>query len=119
MGLRRVEKYRKLLVALPSLNKLQLKSVVKNSKNDFIQCLCEVVENILRGNIPLTKTQKRNLNRYKNSLRQIGCKRVSIATKKKILTHNQKGGFIQFIIPPLLAIAGTLAARGIAKKIGI
>lgn len=119
MGLRRVEKYRKVLAAIPSLNRLQLKGIVKNGSNDFISCLCELVDNILRGKIPLTVSQKRKLNRYKLTLRKLGCKSVPLTVKKRIFANSQSGGFLPFLIPPLLGIAGTLAGRAIAKGIGI
>ena len=53
--------------------------------------LCECGKNILKGNVPLTPRQLRALRPYKNHLRDLVCKKVSIKKKKIIL---QKVGFV-------------------------
>jgi hypothetical protein len=51
----------------------------------LVDCLCECVDNILRGNVPLTKPQKEKLARNKAGLRALTKKSVSLKKKKAIL----------------------------------
>jgi hypothetical protein len=51
----------------------------------LVDCLCECVDNILRGNVPLTKPQKEKLARNKAGLRALTKKSVSLKKKKAML----------------------------------
>jgi hypothetical protein len=61
------------------------KHLITNADRSLVDCLCD---NILRGNVPLTKLQKEKLKRNKAGL------------KKAIL---QKGGYLGSLLAPLLS----------------
>lgn len=104
-------------------------AIIKNSDNQTVKALVEIVVNLLKGNIPLTNKQKSNLEKYRNKLRQVyrtcyNCKKQKISNinkgRKLII---QTGGFFPAIIPilaPLIAkaaIGGVIgAASGYATK---
>ena len=64
---------------------------ITKADRSLVDCLCECADNMLRGNVPLTKPQKEKLKRNKAELRVLTKKSVSLKKKKPIL---QKGGFL-------------------------
>ena len=53
------------------------KHLITKADRSLVDCLCECVDNILRGNVPLTKLQKEKLKRNKAGLRALTRKSVS------------------------------------------
>jgi len=106
-----LEKYFHHLHVLKDCNSCQRNLFLKKSSNDFVKCICEVCHNLLKGNIPIDKKQKRNLYRYRNVLRFLASrKNTSVAVKRRKLI--QKGGaFLPLLLPPLLSIADELLPR--------
>ena len=81
-------------------------SLIQNASTDLLTCLAECSINILKGNVPLTKTQKEKLRRQRHKLRLLTSKKVSKTNKKKII---QKGGFLSALLAPIVGgILGTL-----------
>lgn len=70
------------------LKKLPLRSV---------KGICECSLNVLKGNIPITPQQKRQLGKYKSTLRKIANKKGTLSNKKKVII--QQGGFLNILIP--------------------
>lgn len=99
--------------AKPSVRKV----MIKNADNEFIKALCDCSYNILKGNVPLNKSQKIKLSRYKKDLRYLCNNSVSLKDKKRKVI--QKGGFfLPALAGPLLKIFGGLipgAIGGIAN----
>jgi len=81
---------------------------VKNSKTDFIKCLCEACDNLLKGNIPINKKQKKGLHRHRNTIRFLASKKNESLVKKKRKLIQQGGTFLPILLPPLLAVAAEL-----------
>jgi hypothetical protein len=100
---------RRMKQMLPQLRRLKRmssrdqKKFLKTCGKDFICCICEVVKNILNGNVPLKKKQLSSLARRKQSLRKLVLKKTPVGIKKKIL---QKGGFLGALITPILSLLG-------------
>jgi len=67
----------------------------------FIRCIRECVFNTLTGNVPLERREKK-LSKYKTALRRIVAKRGNWKDKRKLLV--QRGGFLPYIIGPILSI---------------
>lgn len=80
-----------------------VKAVLKTASTNLIRTLCECCHNVLKGNVPLSKGQKRRLNRYRNSLRTITRKKLSGKRRKQIL---QQGGFIGALLGPIIKVLG-------------
>ena len=65
--------------------------VLKHCSNDCILKICEIVYNILKGVVPLTTCQKRQLRSKKHILRRI-VQRQPVKQRRALLV-SQKGGF--------------------------
>ncbi len=74
-------------------------TILKKADPKLIIAICEIIYNILEGNLPLDSKQKELLFKEKNFLRKL-VEKNKITYKKRLLV--QKGGFI---LPLLLPIA--------------
>lgn len=92
---RNLPKLQMLYKASPSVRRV----IVCGSSADFIDALCEIALNVLRGNIPLTEKQYSHLKKNRSIIRLIADKKVKHLKKKK--TIKQSGGFLL----PLLGAA--------------
>jgi len=81
------------------------KAILSNCNKELINTISECVLNVLRGNVKLTDCQKRRLHKFRDQLRSVAGRRVSLAAKKRII--NQSGGFL---VPFLSAILPTVAS---------
>lgn len=82
------------------------KNLLKRLPSSGIKAICECILNVLKGNVLLSKQQKKCLSKHKNTLRQIANKRGSLFTKKKLIL--QKGGFLNVLIPAALTAITSL-----------
>jgi hypothetical protein len=99
---------------LHSSNAKQRKQLCKIANKDQILSVCECAFNILKKNIPITKAQEDQLRRHKRFVYKLVDKSVPLIQKKKVL--EQSGGFVQFLLAPVLgAILGEVAGE-IFKK---
>ena len=85
------------------------KHLLKKIPNRCVKAICECTLNVLKGNVPLSKHQKKSLEKYKSTLRKIGSKKGSLFTKKKLIV--QQGGFLNILIPAALTAISTLINR--------
>ena len=74
------------------------KAIIGVADRELITCLCECAQNILNGNVPMTKNHLKHLQRYRLDVRTLGKKRTLKHSKKKIL---QKGGFLPALLEPI------------------
>ena len=74
------------------------KAIIGAADRELMTCLCECAQNILNGNVPLTKSHLKHLQRYRADVRTLTKKRVPKHSKKKIL---QKGGFLSALLAPI------------------
>ena len=102
---RRVQKYavqqQKLRDATPSLHE----QIMHHCGIEFLDCVCECVKNVLKGNVPRSSSQKQNLSRHRKQLRKLSSKKT---LKKKKIEIIQRGGFLGALITPILSILGGL-----------
>ena len=81
-------------------------ALIQDASPELLTCLAECSLNILKGNVPLTRTQKEKLRRQRHKLRLLANKHVSQTNKKKVV---QKGGFLSALLAPIVGgILGTL-----------
>jgi len=105
-----------LLKVLKSGTPDQRKALIKASSNDLILAICEIVDNVLRGTVKLTPTQRKKLQSYKGQLRKLASKNVAPKEKRKVLV-SQKGGFLPLVLAPALGLIGSLVGDVIGKAI--
>lgn len=105
-------KNKNFLQLLTNSNKKLQKSMIKNASKDQIKAICEVVLNLLSGNIKLNQEDLSKLYKKRKSLREL-LKRQSIKKKKYLI---QKGGFIQFLVPALISGLATVLSSVFQQK---
>ena len=101
----RLKKHANELVYLQKARPCIRKHLITKADRSLVECLCECADNILRGNVPLTKPQKEKLARNKAGLRALTKKSVSLKKKKAIL---QKGGFLGSLLAPIASVVAPL-----------
>lgn len=84
---RTFEKVRLLTLATPSAHK----QIIGKANRELIDSVCECCNNILKGRVPLKQKEKVKLSKYKNKLRDLAKKKLSLRKKRHII---QKGGFL-------------------------
>lgn len=93
----RIKRNALLLKALYCASPKKRKDILLRSSLDFIQALCEIALNLLKGNIPSSPSQFKKLKMQKKIIRLLADKKTNLKTNKLAL---QK----QFLLP-LLATA--------------
>ena len=88
--------------------KMTQSSFNKGYVDEKVLKLCEVVYNILKGVIPLTKRQKQDLGSKKRVLRKLVHPKLTVPQRRRILT-NQQGGILP-ILPLLAPLLGAVAS---------
>lgn len=88
-----------LVNAKPALRKAILNVADKN----LVHSICEICDNTLLGNIPLSGVQKSQIQKHKKVLRNLATRRQSWKKKKEILV--QRGGAF---LPILLSILSSV-----------
>ena len=79
----RLKKHANELVYLQKARPCIRKHLITKADRSLVDCLCECADNILRGNVSLTKPQKEKLARNKAGLRALTKKSVSLSNRRK------------------------------------
>lgn len=82
------------------------KHLLRKLPTRSVKAICECALNVLKGNVPLSKNQKKSLGKYKTTLRKIGAKKGSLFTKKRLII--QHGGFLNILLPAALTAITSL-----------
>lgn len=118
-----------LLKVLKTANPKLRRAILESADSNFIKGLVESVDNLLRGNIPITPSQKTQLQKKKKIFYKIQsqcCRKNKIIhTNKAAKLLNQSGGALPLLISALLpiitkaVIGGSIAATSgyVTKKI--
>ena len=85
------------------------KAILKQADGELINCICECVDNILKGNIKISKAQKKKLGRHSTSLVQLRNRKTGLKKKRELLI--QKGGFLPALLAPIISVAGGLLSN--------
>lgn len=107
-----VLKNKNFLQLLTNSNKKIQKSMIKNASKEQIKAICEIVLNLLSGNINLDQKDLVKLHKKRKTLRDL-IKKQSIKKKKYLI---QKGGFIQLLLPALISGLATVISSVIQKS---
>ena len=99
---RRLKNHLPELQVLNKCNSKQRKALLEYANKDLILCLSECCANCLKGNVQLTKSQKKALSRHKKELRFVGNKRNDYKARKSMLV--QRGGFLTSLLGPILSM---------------
>ena len=106
---KRIVKNLELLKALNKCNKPEQKKLLKVIRPEVVNAICDCVQNILKGKIPISSSEKRLLQSKKNVLRQLVDRKNKTVKRKKLLAQHG-AGFLGALIGPAIA-ALTLALQ--------
>ena len=89
-----------------------VRAIIKEADPEVMKAICECAHNVLKGNVPMNKSQFTKLKRYRSHLHTLANKKVSQKRKKKTL---QTGGFLGALlgaaIPALASVIGGLIRK--------
>lgn len=89
--------------ARPSLRK----AILKHADKTLVYSICELCDNTLSGNVPLSSSQKQKLKKHKTILKRLAKRGESWVAKKRALA--QKGGsFLPLLLSVLAPTLGKL-----------
>lgn len=103
--------YHPMLLALASAKPKVRAQLLQCLDAGTIQVLGQIVANILQGNIPLHKNQRRRMRKYKRVMSILRNKYSPIEHKREALI--QQGGFLPLLLPIISSIAGALISKAI------
>jgi hypothetical protein len=92
-------------------------NTIEQANPDEIRALTEIALNIINGNFELTPETVEKLKKHKEHIRNLA--KRTLSHKKKKLFLVQKGGFLPFLITPVLSALGALAGRAIGNQLGL
>ena len=87
------------------------KAILSEADKDLVLALCEIVINVLNGNVKLSDSERSKLIRYKKALRDLANKKNSVKAKRDILV--QRGGFLAALLPPALGLLASIIGKAI------
>jgi hypothetical protein len=95
------------LVARVKNEKLRKKILKAMTCDDHIyRALHELVNNTIKGTIPLTSAQKAKLRRQRKFIQSISCKKASSKQRKEVIV--QSGGYLSVIYPIVASLLSNL-----------
>lgn len=104
------KKYIALLSALRHSDKNSRVALLRLADQKLIKYICECALNVLKGVVSLKTCEKKKLKKYKKVLRKLVAKsgrKNSWKSKKRILVQ-KGGGFLPFLLQPILSIISSL-----------
>ena len=106
--MKRLQRHANILKVLATAKPPLQKAIINAGDKALVDTLCDCAQNILKGNVPMTKHQKTRLRRHVQSLRRL-TQNQSLKNKKRIL---QTGGFLGGLLAPVLGILGSILGGG-------
>ena len=106
----KVRNYQHELLALCRSSPKHRVKMLKTAHLGLIKCICECALNVLKERIPINKSQKRRLSRYKKILRKLVKKRGNLKHKKRIILQTG-GSLLLSLIPIAISALSSLFSR--------
>ena len=85
------------------------KAVLRNADRDLVCVICELIQNVMQGNVKLPPKQLAKLRRHRHVLRKIVDKRTGITSKRTLLAQ-KGGGLLSVLVPTVAALIGSLVS---------
>ena len=86
--------------------KEERRQLLNKNGGDLVFALCEIIQNVLKGNVKLSPSEIKKLKRYHRAIYDIVEKKTSLKRRKQLLV--QEGGFLMTLLPPAIALLATI-----------
>jgi len=103
----RLKQNASLLQAMTSVKPHLRVHILEKCSNEVIKCLAECALNILKDNIKLNSQQLKNLQRYKQAVRKLADKKLSLKEKRRLL-QQKSGSTALVILTPIVELLSEL-----------
>lgn len=80
------------------------KAILKEADKNLVHSICEICDNTLVGNIPLTPAQKTKIQKFKTVLRKLAHRGEGWQKKRKFLVQHGGGAFIPILLSVLSSV---------------
>lgn len=108
MSIARLRRHKDVLKRLAKAKPSVAKRLLKDASSDLLKLLSECSLNVLKGSVPLSTKQKKQLCKHKAKLRKIANKKTSQKKKRAIL---MRGGFLGTLLSPIIGILGSILSQ--------
>ena len=81
------------------------KHILKKASRELLKCLCDCCLNLLKCNLKINASQKTKLKPYKNTLRKLADRKISLNKKQKVI---QSGRFLLTLLSVIAPAIGGL-----------
>ena len=78
----------------------QRKALIESASREQLEALSQIALNILRGNLSVSETHKKKLKEYKDVIRSLGSRSVSLTRKKNALLNFHS--LLPLLVKPVL-----------------
>lgn len=92
------------------------KKLINSATPDEIRSLSEIAHNVTTGNFTIPDKKITKLSKYKQAIRKLSRRTLCHKKKKQFLI--QEGGFLPFLISPVLSTLGAIGGRIISSQLG-
>jgi len=110
MGVGKRQEHKDLLRVLQRAKPSVRKAILKEADRALVYSICELCDNTLSGNVPLTPAQIQKLKKHKNVLKKLAKRGESWTKKKKALAQGG-GAFLPLLLSVLGPALGSLIFR--------
>jgi hypothetical protein len=73
--------------------------------------LSEITVNTLKGNVPLTESQKKKLRRQKRFMSALSCDKNKVSLRKRKYLVQQSGGYLATVLPVIVTLLSELLSK--------
>ena len=92
------------------------RALLQLAKTPHVKAVCELVLNVLQGNVKVSPTVANKLRRNSKQCQQLLSSKTSIAKKKQLIEGNQVGGILPLLFKFGLPIATSLISSMLPKR---
>ena len=89
--------------------------MLKNADIDFLICIIECINNVLRGRINIKESQRNKLKKHAEVLRKLSKVRSKRLVRQKLIQTGSGLSIIPLILGPVISAAAGLLSEIIAK----
>ncbi len=100
--------HKAVLQVLQSAKPKLRKAILENSDRALVYAICEICDNLLRGNIPISDSHKVKLRRHRDKIRQLAQRGEGWQAKRDTLLEQTGGSFLPLLLTAVASVLPSL-----------